>query len=108
MSMLKGKKGGCRLYVSGAQFLSVIPRIVFKSALGSWGSALAVESISKLLLSRVWRGGVEKVPPDAALGWSWECVFAHSALACLINDSLLLYAFCSACAFSRADIDNWV
>lgn len=106
MSMLKGKKGHSTFYVSGAHFSSVIPRITFKSAFLSCGSALAVESISMLLsLYQLYMG--RSVPPEA-LGCSWGCVFAHSCLACLINDSLWLYAFCSACAFSRADIDNCV
>lgn len=95
--------------MSSAHFSSVMPRIAFRSALGSLGSALAARSQYQCIAAAsLLRSGLSGYVPPEDLGCSWGCVFAHSALACLINDSLWLYAFCSALIFSRADIDSCV
>jgi hypothetical protein len=103
--MLQQENGHFHL-LSHAQ-LSVIPRRVFKSALGSFGSALAI-SLSALRSRHISApiGANVDVPPDDFCCTS-GCDFAHSAFACLINDSLCSHSFFEALALSRALKLSW-
>lgn len=90
-----------------------MPRSVLRSALGSFGSAMAVSLLVYALLDHA-HGQVgnfdvcrrSDVPPDdfgCSEGWSR----AHCAFACLINDSLCSQSFCAAFALSAADNESW-
>jgi hypothetical protein len=87
--------------------LSVMPRSVLRSALGSLGSALAAAELAQRSTPcavPVWR--LRNAPPDD-FGCSEGCDFAHSCFACLINDSLCSHSFFSTAILSRADSDSW-
>jgi hypothetical protein len=90
-----------------------MPRRVLRSALGSLGSALAVQKSAYVLLgcAHVPVRNFDMcrrsdVPPDdfgCSEGWSR----AHCAFACLINASLCSQSFCAAFALSAADNESW-